>query len=73
MLGHFGDIDEPTVAEAVGDSFALAGSDADEFAAMLQSLFKGPLPKDPRDFILREKLDNNESLLMDGEYSYSKS
>ena len=72
MLGQFGD---PSELDGLGinkfDEKLIYSDDieSDDLNGMLKSIFKETsIPTDPSDFILREKLDERESLLMDGDH-----
>ena len=67
MLGQIGGASELNITQSrTYDSSSTLGH-SDGLEAALKSLFGEEFPSDPGNFILKEKLDDRESYLMDGE------
>ena len=66
MLGQFGDLSEFNGTNAEQLPWLDLEGGNDDLGGMLEVLFKEKLPTDPTRLVLEEKLDERDSLLMDG-------
>ena len=66
MQGQFGDRNESNGTNAEQISWLGLEGGSDDLGGILEVLFKEKLPTDPTRLISDEKLDERDSLLMDG-------